>query len=76
MNRLPQNLFIVSSLCRCARFLAQLVERQTEDLRVIDGSILEFIWALFSDEAYAVKAGFMSNSIMVMTESILYVHVL
>ena len=53
-----------------------MVERQTEDLRVIDGNILEFIWALFSDEAYAVKAGFMSNSIMVMTESILYVVVL
>jgi hypothetical protein len=34
------------------------------DLRVSDGSILEFVWAPFSDEAYAVNAGFMSNSLM------------
>ena len=38
------------------------------DLRVTDGSILEFIWAPFSDEAYAVNAGFMSNSLMPMSE--------
>ena len=38
------------------------------DLRVTDGSILEFVWAPFSDEAYAVKAGFMSNSIMATNE--------
>ncbi len=38
------------------------------DLRVTDGSILEFIWSPFSDEAYAVSAGFMSNSLMPMSE--------
>lgn len=34
------------------------------DLRVSDGSILEFVWAPFSDQAYAVNTGFMSNSLM------------
>lgn len=38
------------------------------DLRVNDGSILEFIWGPFSDEAYAVNTGFMSNSLMVSDE--------
>ena len=39
------------------------------DLHLEDGSILEFIWEPFSDEAYAVSAGFMSNSLMLPTES-------
>lgn len=34
------------------------------DLRVKDGSILEFVWRPFSDETFALNAGFMSNSIM------------
>ncbi len=38
------------------------------DLRVNDGSILEFIWGPFSDEVYAVSAGFMANSLMLPTE--------
>ena len=38
------------------------------DLRVNDGSILEFIWQPFSDEAFAVNAGFMSNSLMLPEE--------
>lgn len=38
------------------------------DLRVNDGSILEFVWEPFSDEAYAVNAGFMSNSLMAPAE--------
>ena len=38
------------------------------DLRVNDGSILEFIWWPFSDEAYALNTGFMSNSLMLMSE--------
>lgn len=38
------------------------------DLLLTDGSILEFIWWPFSDEAFAVNAGFMSNSLMLMAE--------
>jgi hypothetical protein len=38
------------------------------DLLVSDGSILEFIWWPFSDEAFAVNAGFMSNSLMLTSE--------
>ena len=38
------------------------------DLRVNDGSILEFIWGPFSDEIYAVNTGFMSNSLMASDE--------
>ncbi len=38
------------------------------DLRVNDGSILEFIWGPFSDETYAVNTGFMSNSLMASDE--------
>ena len=38
------------------------------DLRVNDGSILEFIWGPFSDETYAVITGFMSNSLMLPDE--------
>ena len=34
------------------------------DLLVSDGSILEFIWWPFSDEVFALHAGFMSNSLM------------
>ena len=34
------------------------------DMRVKDGSILEFVWRPFSDETFALNAGFMSNSIM------------
>ena len=38
------------------------------DLRVNDGSILEFMWAPFSDSTYAMDIGFMSNSLMVPAE--------
>ena len=38
------------------------------DLRVNDGSILEFVWGPFSDEVYALNAGFMSNSLMIPEE--------
>ena len=38
------------------------------DLLVSDGSILEFIWWPFSDEVYALNAGFMSNSLMLQSE--------
>ncbi len=38
------------------------------DLCLEDGSILEFVWGPFSDEAYAVNAGFMSNSLMIPAE--------
>ena len=38
------------------------------DLRVNDGSILEFIWGPFSDKTYAVITGFMSNSLMLPDE--------